>query len=217
MKPLLCAASVVRNLLNVEVGSWPAKAIDPAKAMQWQDRRPLSPQPTKSPNVGDWYWKHGYSSRMETFIQFAPTKVGDVFYVRENVWDYDKAITTKMIREGADTWPVCMYSADMTEADVEWCKEIGWKQRPSIHMPKALSRIHLEVMRVRVERACDISEDDAKAEGCETRFRYTEAQAEGGGECIVENRDSFETLWKSIYGPDAWQKWVWVTDLKRIK
>src|SRR5688572_26216219 len=121
MKPLLATGSVIRNLLNCQIGVWPAKPIDPAKPFQFQDRRPLSPQPQKSPNVGTWFWKHGYSERMETFIQFAPFKVGDVIYVREAAWLPPK-ITPKLLREGADTWPECFYTVDMDESDREWCR-----------------------------------------------------------------------------------------------
>jgi hypothetical protein len=198
MKPLLCTSSVVRNLLNVEVGSWPAKAIDPSKPMQCQDRRPIKFkfEDKDAPGLESW---------MSAALRQSPHKVGDVLYVREAFSDHPVHIGTTI------------FKADYPESP----KVQIW--RPSIHMPRELSRIHLEVMRVRVERACDISNEDAAAEGMtgvpEMQQEYHGTTGVYLGEHEVD-RDficEFKGLWESLYGTDAWEKWVWAYDLKRIK
>lgn len=76
----------------------------------------------------------------------------------------------------------------------------GWK--PSIHMPRKLSRITLEITAVRVERLQDISEADALAEGCVMR----------------PARHCYEALWESINGAGSWDAnpWVWVVEFKKV-
>jgi hypothetical protein len=82
----------------------------------------------------------------------------------------------------------------------------GHKFSPSIHMPQWASRITLEVTEVRVERLQDISEADAKAEGC-------------SGDCPVGHIPSYlagplsyhyAQLWDSINGDGSWKSNPWV-------
>lgn len=94
---------------------------------------------------------------------------------------------------------------------------VGWT--PSIHMPRWASRITLEITGVRVERLWDITEDDAKAEGCTfeaLRFKPGTREVEEMGHTAVYQ---FGGLWQSIYGADSWQAnpWVWVVEFKRVE
>jgi hypothetical protein len=94
--------------------------------------------------------------------------------------------------------------------------DLSHKWRPSIFMPRALSRITLEITSVRVERVQDISEADAIAEGC---IASNDDLTDGYFD--IPARSFFEDLWDSInaklgYGWDA-NPWVWVVEFKRVK
>ncbi|TXH90322.1 MAG: hypothetical protein E6Q78_05105 [Rhodoferax sp.] len=84
------------------------------------------------------------------------------------------------------------------------------KWKPSIHMPRAASRITLEITGVRVERLQDISEADAKAEG------YKEFP---GSVNQMDPVTWYQALWEQINGPGAWDAnpWVWVVKFKRLE
>lgn len=80
------------------------------------------------------------------------------------------------------------------------------KWKPSIFMPKWACRLWLKVLEVRVERVQEISEEGARAEGCETE--------------IADPREEFTALWKSIHGKKpgmTWDDnpWVWVIHFER--
>lgn len=53
------------------------------------------------------------------------------------------------------------YAPDLSSLDAGGCE----KWRPSIHMPRAMARLFLEVTSVRVERLQSITEEGARAEG----------------------------------------------------
>jgi hypothetical protein len=95
-------------------------------------------------------------------------------------------------------------------ADCDMPREDGVKFKPSIHMPRAYSRISLEITGVRVERLQDISDRDAQAEG---------VQAAVVAGYPVAARSGFHQLWNHINGKTApWESnpWVWVIGFKRI-
>jgi hypothetical protein len=87
--------------------------------------------------------------------------------------------------------------------------------RPAIHMPRAASRITLEITGVRVERLQDISEDDALAEGCSSTAIVHEDGEDYTGHYASEE---YQDLWESINGPGSWEAnpWVWVVEFKRL-
>jgi len=88
-------------------------------------------------------------------------------------------------------------------------KEFGVKWKPSIHMPRAASRITLEITEVRVERLQDISRGDAMVEGCP--FPNMAA--------YNDPRKWYADLWESINGPGSWDTnpYVWVIEFKRLE
>ncbi|MHA4978996.1 hypothetical protein ACX0K2_21135 [Pseudomonas extremorientalis] len=123
-------------------------------------------------------------------------------------------------------------------------KDFGLKYKPSIHMPRAACRILLEITDVRVERLQDISEDQAKAEGC-FFTDYGQQCAHGGTgwkdigicpavvghqqrtgwawdkttsheECLGSPRWAFANLWNATGGDWDANPWVWVVEFKRV-
>lgn len=95
------------------------------------------------------------------------------------------------------------------------------KWRPSIHMPRWVSRILLEVTNVRVERLQDISEEDARLEGITDGGCLNCGGNEpcGCSDPKPDARDSFMWLWESINGQGSWidNPWVWVIEFKVIE
>lgn len=88
------------------------------------------------------------------------------------------------------------------------------KGRPSIHMPRAFSRILLEITDVRIERLQDISLQQVRAEGCEVReFWLFGADAEQRQQIGAR---VFAHLWTDTGGDWDANPWVWVVEFKRV-
>ena len=87
-------------------------------------------------------------------------------------------------------------------------KTAGVKYTPSIHMPKELARIWLEVTGVRVERLQEITPEDCIAEGLNTTLRERDAE--------VNLKQQFKELWESTGGDCTANPWVWVVDFKAL-
>lgn len=95
--------------------------------------------------------------------------------------------------------------------------EVGWWKRPAIFMPRAASRIMLEITEVRVQRLQEISEPDARAEGAPC-YEDGIDPPPPDAECEWSYRASFRRLWESINGPGSWDAnpWVWAITFRRI-
>lgn len=86
------------------------------------------------------------------------------------------------------------------------------KWKPSIFMPKDLSRLTLLIRDIRVERLNDISTMDARYEGAP-------AVSYVGQTGVAHPIVCFRSLWESINGKDSWSDnpWVWVVEFDVIR
>ena len=209
-RPILFSAPMVQAILD---------------GRKTQTRRAVKPQPAGEirrvePDINHWidtkYWErqNQKENRGLGTRGFACTygQPGDRLWVRETWMDLQgtgiEIVTGSRERYayGADT-PRGSYGDDQRKC-------YGLKWRPSIHMPRAASRITLEITSVRVERLQDISEADAQAEGVtDDGSLVTDLDGKDRGGTIA----AYATLWEVINGVGSWDDnpWVWVVSFKR--
>lgn len=199
-RPIIFSAPMVRAILD---------------GRKSQTRRIVKPQPPRtvlSPTIvaRDALAPSGYSFVSDEYGEIllrCPYGVpGDRLWVRE-AW---RQGTTRVLYRVDDVAP----------------SQVRWK--PSIHMPRAASRITLEITDVRVERLQEIGEEDALAEGVfrpigmRTPIGQCVETWDGRGEMIYADpsqaRDEYRGLWESINGDGAWEAnpWVWVVCFRRV-
>lgn len=150
--------------------------------------------------------------RMPQLLGWCPYgQVGDRLWVRET-WARSRNNWLYRADAGNGTKP-----SELVD-DWDWdhsCCDI-W--RPSIHMPRRAARLCLEVTGVRVERLCNISREDAIAEGAflnDNDFWEFGIGRQG----ITSPQAAFADLWSTINGPGSWQAnpWVWVVEFARAE
>jgi len=89
----------------------------------------------------------------------------------------------------------------------------GWgKLRPSMFMPLKCSRLTLAIKSVRVERLQEITEEDARAEGCGIELEPHQTHP-------YTARNGFMRVWDAINGRESWDAnpWVWVVGFEVVK
>lgn len=135
---------------------------------------------------------------------------GDRLWVRE---------TFAKIDGQTQPWIETDYRATYTHGD-RLGDSLGIKKRwtPAIHMPRAASRITLDVTGVRVERLQYISEADARAEGspCVDEVSGREVLFPDASKCGTFKL-GYRCVWEEINGPGSWDAnpWVWVIEFRR--
>jgi hypothetical protein len=176
------------------------------------------------------YWQHEFDggSRNSGLLEVVNIKCpygepGDHLYVRE---------TWIQTEDGSYAYK----ATDAQNSEVQRCfSELGLKWKPSIFMPRKVSRITLEVASIRVERLQAISEEDAIAEGLTAlskdgqTVKYGIPDRDGlpgndddgwqWSQWCADPRRAYADLWDSINGKTyPWDSnpWVWVVQFKRI-
>lgn len=194
-RPILFTAPMVRALLD---------------GLKLQTRRIVKPQPFTNNVRGPELYQP------TTIDRHGEEQPGDYIY---GIYDdsgewgvkspYGQTGDWLWVKETHQAHPIYgspVYRADWP-TDNNPVRNEGWPWRPSIFMPRRLSRITLEITGVRVERLQDISRGDAMDEGCPF------SNLAGG----VNPRDWYAELWESINGPGSWaaNPWVWVIEFTK--
>jgi hypothetical protein len=189
-------------LMNAPMIRATLRDVDP----KTQTRRAIKPQPT------DQYFWEALSKLGRPNIKCPYGKPGDRLWVRETWANLNADFPTVP--------PYFIYRADGADHG-----PVTWK--PSIHMPRAASRILLEITDVRVGRLNEISEADAQAEGAPCNLPVDDfieicKSAPPGhvmktGE-LGGHRLGFYGIWCQINGILSWDAnpWVWVIEFKPL-
>ena len=200
-RPIIFKSPMVRALLD---GS------------KTQTRRLMKPQPVPIPGEPGKHWwpsntaqsmmrvEDGFQKHPCIFDDACPHgQPGDRIWVRETFADIGCRLT---------------YRAD--EDDGAHCKVKRWI--PSIHMPRADSRILLEIVSVRIERLQDISDADIVAEGidmetlAESQDRYDIVCKGSDASSRATERTAWRDLCESTGGDWEANPWCWAITFNRV-
>lgn len=230
-RPILFSAPMILALLS---------------SAKTQTRRVMKPQPEPVPHrPGDYQWP---CNAFQSMVSVADTRAsgahgmagdacphgqpGGHLWVRETFVAFGRWETRFSDKKKRDEW----HFVDMTlelglqyrfdGADLSKKRYAGamptWCIRPSIFMPRAASRIQLEIVSVRVERLQDISDADIVAEGidmealAESQDRYDIVCKGSGASGRATERTAWRDLWESTGGDWDANPWCWAITFKRV-
>lgn len=194
-RPILFSGPMVRAILE---------------GRKTQTRRVIKPQPESMKELPP-SCPHGY--------------IGDQLWVRETFSDVNNCGAPALMYRADHELRDLMEEREFLEEDgsmnyehpqiakydwAVWFDDVDTEKawRPSIFMPRWVSRLQLEITELRIERLQDISAKDALAEG---------ADSTNVGCSVPE--EAFWELWDSINGAShPWDSnpWVWVIGFRRI-
>jgi hypothetical protein len=160
----------------------------------------------------------GLIPERDFYMKYTKYHLGDLLWVRENFQIYPMQ---EFLSKSGEMKPYTKIPKEKPEGYyVEYAaeQENQRKWRPSIFMPRYLSRIVLEVTDVRVERLMEITDRDAVNEG------ITMSLARGmnfKNDGLEGFRGYFAILWNDLnadrgYGWET-NPWVYRIEFKRIK
>lgn len=208
-RPILFSAPMVRALLD---------------GRKTQTRRVLTPQPEEHPGM-NCRRLHFFNKKGDLVADASPDEGGAAhlftrFAVGDRLWVKE----THVCVGEAGRWEIYRASGYEAECDRHGFdkpyppeSEIKWK--PSIFMPRRLSRLTLTVTDVRVEQLQDCSEADAIAEGVHLHRlapddpyadTYTVDMPDGSRPVATHAYPIYKLLWNAINGPGAWEANPWV-------
>lgn len=205
-RPILFSAAMIRALLA---------------GTKTQTRRVMKPQPVSGSVSWGCIGGQGFGFIDADRVFHCPYgQLGDLLWVRET-WapraDEESSFRRWFLHsepERTGPRPECLFAADGGDPFIE-------RWRPSIHMPRAVSRLTLRITDVRVQRLKDIDGLDAIAEGLSSR--------DTPGNSWHWDRDAtlgfsapwraYRALWESINGEGSWatNPWVWALTFEVIK
>ena len=194
-RPILFSATMVRALLDGSktqtrrIVKFNAAGRVGRLSHQWHREHPGAIEACPYGQPGDRLWVR------ETFAAWWVTATGK----RSHVMGFRADIND-------ENW-------DGFGCDDPWWLDAKWE--PSIHMPRAFSRITLEIVSVRVERLQGISEADAQKEGCALECMTPTGDDSGSA---IYGPGGFLALWESINGAGSWDAnpWVWCVSFRRV-
>lgn len=217
MKPILFSTPMVQAILA---------------GRKTQTRRMIKPQPCREATEfnkfiysGDTGWEARFSNDGSGAVCDRKLRIdiGDILWVREtwcHLYDLDDddgcILGTGKYYYLADN-PVKFPYNRFLRDDGTYRDYPAWK--PSIHMPREAARLFLRVTNVRVERLNDISEEDARAEGCADANGYPICPGNKGATRPLTAKQAYMWLWNDLNSKRGtiWANnpWVWAYEFER--